>query len=284
MERVAAKRLQQPMGDEEPYPKPCTADARCSIAPDRRKIGVFYADVSSSSHDLRCLAEFLPEEERDRSNRLVFRHDKNAFIAAHALLRYGLLWITGSIDWQIRNGELGKPELVPVGDGPVPSFNLSHTRGLAAVAVCVGREVGIDAEAVNQDFAFEEIVATHFGPSEQAELAAYDGTTRVEAFFRLWTLKEALLKATGYGLSRPLTDIIVKLEPLSIIVCSNCSERHAWQIRQRKLTGSHWCSLAFQQDSTDVIFVEWHAVSVDTICAALNRVSCNKIRSRCPVL
>jgi 4'-phosphopantetheinyl transferase len=101
-----------------------------------------------------------------------------------------------------RTGPHGKPALAsPVED---ISFNLSHTDGLALVAVAGSGRVGIDAEAVRSTIEIEDLSRRFFAPAEAAEILALSPDARLAAFFTCWTRKEAFVKALGGGLSVPL--------------------------------------------------------------------------------
>ncbi len=90
-------------------------------------------------------------------------------------------------------GPYGKPE------APGVFFSLSHSGGYALLAVSDG-DVGADLERVRP--APERVSARVFTPEEQRWLEA--GCDHDARFFTLWTLKEALLKACGRGLTLPL--------------------------------------------------------------------------------
>jgi 4'-phosphopantetheinyl transferase len=68
------------------------------------------------------------------------------------------------------------------------------------VAIARGREVGVDVERVR--FPLPELagVRRYLAPGERAAIDAREGLAQAEAFFRAWTRKEALLKATGEGI------------------------------------------------------------------------------------
>ena len=96
---------------------------------------------------------------------------------------------------------LGRPELAsPRDSGPTPSFNLTHTRGFAACAILHGAPIGIDAEDIRRPINVAEMAGRWFHPSERRLLGRLSETNRTEMFFRIWTLKEAIVKTTGHGL------------------------------------------------------------------------------------
>ena len=80
------------------------------------------------------------------------------------------------------------------------AVSTSHSRAIAACAISDLGTIGIDVE-FRTDRPFEAIAATAFGPQEQ-RIVAREG---IGAFYRIWTLREALAKATIGGIER-LTD------------------------------------------------------------------------------
>jgi len=114
--------------------------------------------------------------------------------------------------WRFTAGAHGKPELAS-GQAVDVSFNLSHCRGLVAVVVAAGVDVGIDVESPERHpFDDMSIARAHFTPAEQDHLLAIgDDAGRRRAFLELWTAKEAFIKAMGEGLSMPLDSFGVDL-------------------------------------------------------------------------
>jgi 4'-phosphopantetheinyl transferase len=96
-------------------------------------------------------------------------------------------------------GENGKPQLVQ--QFTDLRFNLSHTDGLALIAITRGREVGVDVERVDESITFQDIAEHYFEPRELWDLRIAPPDERVTRFFEVWTRKEAALKATGEGLA-----------------------------------------------------------------------------------
>lgn len=102
-------------------------------------------------------------------------------------------------------GEHGRPRVdARHVDAAGLSFNLSHTRGLIALAVCRGREVGVDAECVPDRAIAPGFEQRYFRADEAAALAWCPPLHRQARMLEYWTLKEAYLKARGLGLSTPL--------------------------------------------------------------------------------
>ncbi len=85
------------------------------------------------------------------------------------------------------------------------SFNVSHGGRHGLIAVAPSGRLGVDVEerAARRDL--DGLIGTAFAPNERADLAALRGSRKLHAFYRVWTMKEALLKALGTGLSRDMS-------------------------------------------------------------------------------
>jgi 4'-phosphopantetheinyl transferase len=107
-------------------------------------------------------------------------------------------------------GPHGKPALAPPADGL--RFNVSHTAELLLVAVAHGREVGIDAEPVGRERPLAATAHSWLGDPETRALERLPPHERERALLRLWTLKEAYLKAVGVGLNADPREVVVDLD------------------------------------------------------------------------
>ena len=93
------------------------------------------------------------------------------------------------------------------------SFNLSHSDDLAVYAFCLGSEIGVDVERLDEEAASERIAENFFSPGEVAALRALPPDLQPRAFVTCWTRKEAFVKARGDGLMLPLDAFDVTLSP-----------------------------------------------------------------------
>ncbi len=154
----------------------------------------------------------LAPDERERAARFRFARDRERFVAARGILRDILARYLGvnAAAPRFRYGEAGKPALE---GSPELRFNASHSHGLGLYAVALGRDVGIDVELIRPGPAGERIAERFFYPSETASLRALPEEQQAGAFFRIWTRKEAYIKAVGKGLSIPLNSFAAEEVP-----------------------------------------------------------------------
>ena len=169
--------------------------------------------------------ELLDASERERAARFALPRDRALFASAHALLRRALGAKLGVAPRELRFGteRRGKPLLEHPADGGV-AFNLSHTRGASMAALGPVSELGVDVESGASLGDPLELAPSVFHPAEQAWLSAgLESSDRRARFLKLWTLKEAYLKARGLGLGGgpatwKLTEIRIDPEALTLVV------------------------------------------------------------------
>ena len=197
--------------------------------------------------DWPLLERLLPDVERARAARFHFDRDRHVYIAGHALLRARLSHhLSGPPSgWRFTAGPHGKPEVVLPPDQPKLRVNLSHTRGLAAVAVTVDDDLGVDVEWVERDSRLLDIADRYFAPAEIRQLEAAPDAAKRDTFFAFWTLKEAYIKAIGLGLAMPLHDFAFTLEPLSVAFASHVADVPAdWSFRRFQPAPGHAMAMA----------------------------------------
>lgn len=193
------------------------ADGKALITPDRAALWWLALD-KIDERDWSNLAFLLTEEERTRAERFHFERDKQVYIAAHASCRGLLTYCMGPApqSWRFSVEEHGKPELIcPPGDARL-RVNISHTRGLAAVALTVNHDIGVDAEWLQRTAETQKLAERVFAARERETLAAVPEPRKIDTFLSFWTLKEAYVKAIGKGLSQPLDAFSFNLDSLRI--------------------------------------------------------------------
>jgi 4'-phosphopantetheinyl transferase len=157
-------------------------------------------------------ADGLSPEERARATRYRFDVDRRRFVTARSALRSILGGYLGVPPAAVAftTGPSGKPMLDAGRHDPILRFNLSHSHDVALVVVAHDRDVGVDVERLRRLPDPEAIVARFFSADERVALARLPPARRLPAFFRVWTVKEAYLKACGEGFRRDLRQIEVQ--------------------------------------------------------------------------
>lgn len=213
------------------------------------------------------LEALLDDAERARAQRFHFSHDRQTYIAAHALLRSTLSTFAdrAPASWRFTINRHGKPEAVLRADEPRLRANLSHTRGLVAVAVALESDIGIDVEWMQRGNLTRELGLEIFAAAECEAIAACEEEVLSETLFAFWTLKEAYIKAVGEGLSIPLDSFAFSLDPLSIAIPAQAGDDPAqWFFQRSRPTPMHAMALAIRRPIPPNVLVE-QAVACDLI-------------------
>jgi len=180
-----------------------------AVAPIEVELWVWSLDVDEAERGR--LFAYLAEDEVARALRFVFDRDRHRYVVARGRMREILARVLGTTAAALRfsYSSHDKPSLAEA-SAPL-HFNLSHSEGLAALGVSRARELGVDVEHVRP--LKEDIAERFFSRGEVAALRALPEDQQLAAFYRCWTRKEAVVKAIGEGLSRPLDSFDVTLDP-----------------------------------------------------------------------
>jgi len=162
----------------------------------------------AATHEADAFTYLTPDEQQ-RANRLIQPLHQQRFISARATLRQLLSHYLALPAQDIRFGynEHKKPYLLFPSNSRL-TFNLAHSHDRAVYAFGLDHALGIDIEKMTETD-HHALAQRYFSTQEKNELNALPQAEKKEGFYRLWTRKEALLKAVGKGLSIPLASFSV---------------------------------------------------------------------------
>ena len=218
---------------------------RHSISLEPRAVHLWGIELDAPSQCFeRCVA-WLDETERTRATRFVREQDRQQYVLTHGGLRAILSRYLGVSPHEISlmHTETGKPFVTSDGGArSAITFNLSHARNRALIAVTTAQEVGVDLERVRAESDIAKLSERYFTPSEHAVIIRATEEQRAMIFCRHWVAKEALLKAQGIGL-QGLSDCEVLLgqEPFNGETRVRLGPRFTEPLRLRLLScGEGW--------------------------------------------
>ena len=147
----------------------------------------------------RYSAEYLTDDERDRLLRYRSRAAAERYVVTRSLVRLVLADRLGRAprDVAVNRTDTGKPIVT----GGV-HYNVSHSGDLILLGLSSQRDIGVDVERRRSIPRVDALVRRWLAPVEQADVARLmrDGSTDSDAFLRVWSVKEARLKALGVGI------------------------------------------------------------------------------------
>jgi 4'-phosphopantetheinyl transferase len=230
-ERGKAAVLMNPVAanpSEEGMFSPELTSTRCLIC-HAGEVHVWRVALALNRKELSAVAAVLSSDEFDLGAGFTSEMLRCRWMAAHGALRMILAAYTdmAPADLCFIAEPTGKPKLVAAD----LSFNLTHTEGLAFIAITSRGLVGIDAEVVHPEFPWERIARTFFAPEEFRAIFQLAPELRTRAFYSCWTRKEAYLKALGFGFQAPLDDFqgaVGSDEPLLLHVDGDPDQAAQW--------------------------------------------------------
>jgi 4'-phosphopantetheinyl transferase len=178
-------------------------------------VAVWSLDLRLPSSAIESFLRTMSSDELSRAERLSDPGNRNRYIIAHGALRMILSDYTHVDPRHLTfvTGRHGKPSLARTEHGPAVRYNLSHSGDMAAIAVAIGHEVGIDIERIASPRAILSDAAQFLSGREITALQSLPKAEQTRAFFTCWTRKEAYLKGRGDGLSRRLRCFDVSVLP-----------------------------------------------------------------------
>lgn len=178
-------------------------------------IQVWYADLGALAGRLEAFRALLSPDEAERAARFRTETLRERCVLRRGLLRHLLGRATGRdpAGLSFAYGPQGKPFLA---DGP--AFNLADCKDDVLVAIAPAGAapalpLGVDIERLRTVPDADGIAERFYAPAERAAFRAVPEPLRPQAFLNGWTRKEAVIKATGAGLSMPLDRFAVELTP-----------------------------------------------------------------------
>ena len=166
-------------------------------------IDLYEVDLTADARCETAAVAWLDASERERRERLRGVRARREFALCRAALRRHLGRRLDCANQRLafRALRCGKPFAIVNGRSVPYGFNVSHGGAHGLIAVSAGASVGVDVEERSPRRDLDGMAARVFGATERAALAAVEGRNGTHLFYRIWTLKEALLKALGTGFS-----------------------------------------------------------------------------------
>jgi 4'-phosphopantetheinyl transferase len=211
------------------------------------RVAVWRVSVPRQLHRLDWHMARLDREEQARAERFRSPLDRARYAIGRSTIRAVLACVLQEDAQRLVFGasRSGKPFL----EFPLQAvqFNSSHSGDWVLHAITRTEPVGVDVEAVRQDFVRVEDFEAVLAPEELHALRAVPEVGRARALAAVWARKEAYVKATGDGVGRGLRSIAIVDDPRGIPRllrdASPCADKDAWTIRDVDVGPNHCASV-----------------------------------------
>ena len=225
-------------------------------------VHIWYASLNQPLASFERLALLLSPDEQARAKRFYFEKDRIRYANGRGILRSILAYYLNIEPQyvQLCYGDYGKPYLERHSAEMALDFNLSHSNDLALYAITRGKSVGIDLEHIREVADIDQVVKKFFAAREQVAFYNLHPHERREAFFKVWTRKEAYLKAIGVGLSEPLYYVEVSVSPqgqpgLSNVV-GNSQAASRWFLQDMASPPGYVATLAVEEKAYQLTYLQ----------------------------
>jgi len=178
-----------------------------------REVHVWRTWLDHSRDDLFQIKTYLSEDEVEISSKFHFERDRTRYVISHGILRKILsqyLTTPPETICFVRD-EFGKPVLET--NPKDLKFNLSHSEDMALFAFTRSYPIGVDIEYIHPIKDIQLIAKSFLSSEEMKAFLKLPKNIQPDSFFRVWTRKEALTKAIGTGITVPLEQLEVGVNP-----------------------------------------------------------------------
>ena len=208
------------------------------------EIHIWSTDLTITPEQEREQLQLLSSDESERAHRFHFAIHRQRFIAARSRLRQILSFYLEMAPqaFSFSYTEHHKPHLLL----PLHSrlhFNVAHSDNMAVYAFTFDYAVGIDIEKTRTDYK-ATMAKRFFSPREYQDLMNLPEQEQLIGFYRLWSRKEAIIKAIGKGLAMPLSTFSVSVENKAETIMI---ENEAWSLLPLTIHPDYQSALASNQ-------------------------------------
>lgn len=199
----------------------------------------------------------MPQKRRDKIDRIKPLPEKCRSLGAGILFLHAMKEL--NVDHELletANGENGKPYLV---NAPGIYFNMAHSGDYAALAIA-DEEVGIDIEAYGSPSRMKQVIKRVLSSKERDYIDKKYGLTADDSdlncmFYRIWSMKESIIKCIGTGLATDLREVEIELwrEDMGVHDCSAGGQ--SFLAKEYEDVTGYAISVCFRSN-TNVVFPE----------------------------
>jgi 4'-phosphopantetheinyl transferase len=218
---------------------------------------VWWIDLQVAPEIVDSGMRLLNSEERSRADRIARNDLYREFVVTRSAVRLLLASYIGCApdELPLVTERYGKPAVDEVVAGI--EFNASHSHGLALICLSRDRPVGVDLEHIRNMPDLDLMSALTLTAGEQAAIAA--DPEPLEAFFRCWVRKEAVVKAAAVGLSASLRDVeVTTSDGAATLQLTNAQDRPAtYEVTDLEAPRGYKAAIACERSVGDLVVKRW---------------------------
>lgn len=215
-------------------------------------VDVWHGDLRLSAAALQQLTGLVTDDEKSKAEAFKSTLLRDRYLAVRGLLRQTL---AAYLDVQpstlvFETGQYGKPALV----GGALHFNLSHSADTLLIAVADFADIGVDIEISRPRQHLDSLAERCFSDQEHQAWCNLSADEQLDAFYRLWTKKEAFVKAVGRGIALGIEQCEFELGKSGqlLAIPPAYGPVSAWMVHELDVDGASCAALATPACSYDL--------------------------------
>lgn len=220
--------------------------------------------ISLSSQRDQAWRRVLTTDELVRASRFRFRADRDRFTITRGILRTLLGEYVGMAPQGLHFSfnSWGKPRLCTAENREQIEFNVSHSGNYSLMVFGIAIDVGIDIEFLSRQRCIMELADLVLSPSEKLCFRNIPQEAREKTMLRIWTRKEALIKALGAGLSIPpsgLEDMLFAVEHRAFNAREESMIRSSFSVRDLSVSDQYVAAVAANSQNIRMRLWNWRS-------------------------
>ncbi len=176
---------------------------------NEKSIHVWWSNLDQPQNIVDNCHSFLSSEEKNRINKYNTQLLKNRQVMSKAILKKLLsLYLEKNVkEINFIYNNYGKPYIACDKVANSVKFNISHSENVGIFAFTLNDDLGVDIEKVKEYIEIDGIKEICFTNFEKEWYDNLNNEFKLEAFYKIWTIKEAFIKAIGEGFSYPTINL-----------------------------------------------------------------------------
>ena len=230
-----------------------------NIEIEDNQVHVWQVRIDTSSFYPKDISITLSEDELERSGKFKFQKDREHFILRHYQLRLILSKYCDCHphEMKFRYNSFKKPFIFSPKCKGI-KFNISYSHDFMVVGLNKEKDIGIDIEKVHEIHDLETVAVNNFSSQELKILN--DTLDKTNTFFKIWTRKEAFIKATGKGMYYPLKSFCVNINSSGSyehpVIFKHPIKSKLWRIAELNTSDGYIASLAIKSNKFQISYFQ----------------------------
>jgi 4'-phosphopantetheinyl transferase len=223
------------------------------------QVHIWQTNLKTLSIYSKDILNTLSPDEIKRADNLRFTRDREHFIVRRYLLRLILSKYCNCQPREImfRYNSFKKP-FICIPEFKEIKFNMSYSNDLMLVGLSRQKDIGIDIEKVREMRDLENIAVENFSLQE---LKYRDSKLdKTNTFFKIWTRKEAFIKAKGKGIYQPLKSFCIDINSSGsyehLVIFNHPFESKRWRTSELNTSDSYIASMAIKSDRFKISYFQ----------------------------